>query len=391
MTPIVLTSAQVRQILLLKHGLINDHEYVGKAGVLAFLRQAGCLQFDPIDICGRNADLVLFSRVKDYQKSMLEELLYQNRLLVDQWDKVMSIYPVTDWPMMARVRQENVAEYEKNLVPYQTEINHVLERLGQEACLNASTLDLGEPVHFFTWRHRNLGRAILDYLFFKGETIIHHRDGVKRYFALARRHLDTTILDRSDPFQSESEFHKFQLKRRIAAVGLLPGGPSDAYNGLTFKTPERQKLLKELVDSHELIEVRLEGDKDTYYMDEKDLKLLDVPIVNKRLEFIAPLDNFIWDRRLIKRVFGFEYRWEIYHVPEKRHYAPYAMPILYGTDFVGQIELAVDKKKRALILKHLWLLDQDGLRHIKADLRKQLRRFQKFSACDTFIDLTDSI
>jgi uncharacterized protein YcaQ len=299
----------------------------------------------------------------------------------------MSIYPVADWPRMARVRQDNVIAYEKNLAPYQEAIDQVISRLEKEECLNASNLELGEPVHFYTWRHRNLGRAILDYLFFKGEAIIHHRDGVKRYFTLARKHLDSGILWQPDPFKSESDFHKFQLKRRIAAVGLLPGGPSDAYNGLAFKTPTRQKYLQELVASKDLIEVQIEGYKDIYYMFEEDLGLLDVPITKKRLEFIAPLDNFIWDRRLIKRVFGFEYRWEIYHVPSKRHYAPYAMPILHGTDFIGQIELAVDKKNRVLIVKNVWLSKKDGLRGIKKDLLKQLRRFQKFHGCASMIDL----
>jgi hypothetical protein len=263
--------------------------------------------------------------------------------------------------------------------------------LEQEEYLDASRLELKEPVYFYTWRHRNLGRAILDYLFFKGEAIIHHREGVKRFFTLAHKHIDAGVLEQSDPFQSESDFHKFQLKRRIAAVGLLPGGPSDAYNGLYFKTDARRRYLQELVEASELIEVKLEGYKDIYYMGGADLALLDIPITKKRLEFIAPLDNFIWDRRMIKRVFGFEYRWEIYHVPAKRKFAPYAMPILHGTDFVGQIALVVDKKKQELILKNIWWHDKHGLRTIKKDLIKQLDRFKKFHGCRSILDLTGSI
>ena len=59
---------QARQFLLLKHGLLGDYKFVGKEGILSFIRQAGCIQFDPVDVCGRNADLVLQSRIKDYQK-----------------------------------------------------------------------------------------------------------------------------------------------------------------------------------------------------------------------------------------------------------------------------------------------------------------------------------
>ena len=41
-----------------------------------FVCQAGCIQFDPVDVCGKNAELTLQSRVKGFKKSMLWELLY---------------------------------------------------------------------------------------------------------------------------------------------------------------------------------------------------------------------------------------------------------------------------------------------------------------------------
>ena len=50
--------------MLLKHGLIGNYKFSGKQGVLDFVRQVGCIQFDPIDVCGKNAELVLLSRVK---------------------------------------------------------------------------------------------------------------------------------------------------------------------------------------------------------------------------------------------------------------------------------------------------------------------------------------
>lgn len=40
------------------------------AGVCDYIRQAGCIQFDPIDVCGKNAELVLQSRVEGFTKDM---------------------------------------------------------------------------------------------------------------------------------------------------------------------------------------------------------------------------------------------------------------------------------------------------------------------------------
>jgi len=56
---ISLTIKQARQFILLKHGLLDEHRYVGKQGALEFIRETGCVQFDPVDVCGRNADIVL--------------------------------------------------------------------------------------------------------------------------------------------------------------------------------------------------------------------------------------------------------------------------------------------------------------------------------------------
>ena len=73
---ISLSNRQARQFMLLKHGLLGEYKFIGKPGALDFIRQTGCIQYDPIDICGRNAELTLQSRVKGFTKDTLDELLY---------------------------------------------------------------------------------------------------------------------------------------------------------------------------------------------------------------------------------------------------------------------------------------------------------------------------
>ena len=50
MKPYTLTNEQARNIFLLKHGLMGEYKFIGKQGVCDFIRQAGCNQFDPIDV-----------------------------------------------------------------------------------------------------------------------------------------------------------------------------------------------------------------------------------------------------------------------------------------------------------------------------------------------------
>ena len=67
-----LTRRQARRFLLLHHGLIGAYRFRGKQGAYDFVRQAGCIQFDPVDVCGKNAELVLQVRNIWYEDGVRE-------------------------------------------------------------------------------------------------------------------------------------------------------------------------------------------------------------------------------------------------------------------------------------------------------------------------------
>ena len=104
---ITITKQQAGQFILARQGLIGDYRFNGKDGAFAYVRQAGCIQYDPVDVCGKNAELTLWSRVKGFRKEMLRELLYRDRLLVDYADKELSIWPTEDWPYFSSYRERS--------------------------------------------------------------------------------------------------------------------------------------------------------------------------------------------------------------------------------------------------------------------------------------------
>ncbi len=55
--------------------------------------------------------------------------------------------------------------------------------------------------------------------------------------------------------------------------------------------------------------------------------------------------------------FAFHYRWEVYTPATKRTYGYYVLPILYGENFVGRIELRAWREQNALEIVKLWLDD----------------------------------
>ena len=70
-----ITRQQARQFILSKQGLIGQYRFIGKDGAYVYVCQAGCIQLDPFDVCGKNAELTLQSRVKNFKKTMLHDLL----------------------------------------------------------------------------------------------------------------------------------------------------------------------------------------------------------------------------------------------------------------------------------------------------------------------------
>ena len=104
-----ITREQARQFILSKQGLLGNYRFAGKGGAYDYVCQAGCIQYDPVDVCGKNAELTLQSRVKGFTKEMLADLLYRDRLLVDYADKELSILPVKDWPYFSGYRERSRA------------------------------------------------------------------------------------------------------------------------------------------------------------------------------------------------------------------------------------------------------------------------------------------
>jgi len=73
--------------------------------------------------------------------------------------------------------------------------------------------------------------------------------------------------------------------------------------------------------------------------------------------FLAPLDPLAWDRDLLLRLWGFDYRWEVYVPAAKRRWGYYVLPLLYGDRFVGRIEPRIDRATNTLRVLGVWWED----------------------------------
>lgn len=394
---LTITKQQATQFILAKQGLIGSYRFAGKEGAYDYICQAGCIQFDPVDVCGKNAELTLQSRVKGFKKSMLWELLYEDRKLVDYVDKELSIWPAQDWPYFASFRERSL-RMSDTFEGLQELKEEAVSFIREHGPVCSDTLPIEGEIYWHSSMHwsgnwhkkSQAARSVLEQLYTDGELIIHHKKGSRKYYDLAEKYLPAALLNADNPCKDEYELISWRILRRIGAVGLLWDKSSTAFLGIDLKAELRKRVLSDLSADKKIRSVMVEGIKVPFYYRIEDEVLMQEILagtadLKPRMSFIAPLDPLMWDKALILALWDFKYSWEIYTPAVKRKYGYYTLPIIYGDRFVGRIEAVPDRKEGILQVKGLWW--EPGVRQTKAlnrELERTLSRFAKFNDCESF-------
>ena len=357
---IKISNEAARNFLINYQNLNKNGNLKGSAGVVEYMNKVRCIQYDPLDVVGRNADLVLQSRITNYRSEVLFSLLYKERTLYDAPDKMISIIPTEDYPSMMRIRQKTVEQL-KDILTWRNSLaalellDEITEYIRENGPLPANKINIGEHAESGKWGHKKLSSAALDYLYHSGVLGISSKQKTHKVYDLSERLFSKEILRAKDPFKTDYDFAKWYIKRRIGAVGLVWNKNGGEWLGFYVQdTQLRTQVLKELVEEAELIELSIEGSKETFYIRKEDEILLGKPAKKNVAQFIAPLDNLIWDRGLIKELFDFEYTWEVYTPAAKRKFGYYVLPVLYKNQFIARFEPEPNRGKTPLQIKNWW-------------------------------------
>lgn len=389
-----ITIEEARRFILGKQGLLGSHRFVGKEGALQYIQQAGCIQYDPVDVCGKNAELTLQSRVKGFTRSMLADLLYVDRLLVDYSDKELSIWSREDWPYFSGYRAmskvhgagfEGIPELEARAIAF----------IREHGPVSSDTLPIEGKIYWHSsmhwsghWQNQsNAARSVLEQLYTDGVLLIHHKSGSRKYYDLAERYFSPELLNAENPCPDDMALLQWRIKRRVGAVGMLWNRRSDAWLGINMSTEQRNVAINALEADGIIVKAEVESIRSPLFFLAEDIPLMEavrqgVLDTKPRLEFLAPLDPMLWDRKLVEALWDYHYKWEIYTPVNQRKYGYYVLPILYGDKFVGRIEAAADRKAATLVVRNIWY--EDGVKQTKKLARAiegACRRLAKFNDC----------
>ena len=344
--PLTVSAAAARRFQLRALGLTRPH-----ASVAAALAHHGYVQIDPIAICGRMQDHILRNRVDDYREGDLMRHLHgadgaprapADRTAFEHHLPSTGILVALErsaWPhllsaMEARTRRAGA--WSGRLSPREQELATRIHAeitargpLGSDAVAD----DRRAPA---VWGSATLVKSTMQKLFFHGRLLIASRDRGRRLYDLPERVLPASVLAARAPDPDETRRWEILLRFRQRRLVTLKRGE------LPF--------IEDLV-----LPIRV-GDHPTLHLLKSDRSLLASEIENQNSKFenphpvrlLAPLDPLIYDRTLTRRLWDFDYTWEVYTPPAKRKRGYYALPALAGDALVGHVDPRADRERGRL-------------------------------------------
>lgn len=355
-----------------RRALVRRHFSICSGQVEAFERVRS-IQFDPISPVGCNHDLVLQARVADYQIGDWEKTAYTDRLIYDGWDKQASLIPYDGWAVR-RVFHDWADNSKQFLLEHAEAAATILKEIEEVGPMQPKDFEFQERREGWkgSWYGASLTKNVLRRLWNTGKVMTAGRRKGQHLYDLTERVVPVQFL--AEPRLSEEESIREIVMERHRAMGILrQNAPPEIWASKIYLAAVRGQAIRELVDLGEIRAVNVEGMK--LHASPAFLEELDRPSLEPRVVFVAPLDPFMWDRKMIAHLFGFDYVWEIYVPEAKRKWGYYVLPILFGDAFVGRAEFWARKGRLEI---RRWHWESEPAAAFWPALEEALRRFMAY-------------
>jgi uncharacterized protein YcaQ len=324
---------------------------------------------DSVNVLVRAHYLPLFSRLGPYDRELVDRASQRApRRLFEYWGHEASLLPVALQPLL-RWRMERVStdawgsvrriERERPEL-----ISDLLEQVSERGPVAASELAEDRPARTGPWWDWSDVKWALAWLFWTGRITTARRRNFERLYDLPERVLPKAVLAEPTPAADEAQRELV----RIASRALGVAAEADLRDYFRLPTAEAKDRIAELVEAGELAPVEVEGWGRT------PAYLAAGARIPRRVEaraLVGPFDSLIWERKRVRRLFGFDYRIEIYVPAAKRRHGYYVLPFLLGDDFVARVDLKADRAA-GLLREQARHLEDDAPAHAAEALDAEL-------------------
>lgn len=356
-----LTNQQARNIWLERQGLAALP--CGKRQTSAFAERIsalGMVQIDAIGILARAHHHIIWSRQSGYRQRHYDQLLQHRRQVFEHFSHDAVILPMTTYPYWQKQHQRRTERYRRNAWQQQKEDKKLqqllLEHIGANGAVCSRDLAAYQQGPVDKSKHawmRPRQKQALEFLWLTGSLSVSHRQNFTKYYDLTERIIPAHLLQQELDERTQIDW--------LCEQALLRLGFANATQIQRFwdacDLAEVRAWLKN--PSRPLIPVRYKDtDNNSHYAfalaaDEDSLRNSTSP--TSRLRIINPFDPMVRDRQRLQRLFGFDYRIEIY-VPEgRRRYGYYVYPLLEGNRLIGRIDVRANRQADQLETRAWWL------------------------------------
>ncbi|WP_333796227.1 winged helix-turn-helix domain-containing protein [Rheinheimera sp.] len=371
MTQLPLSPDEFRLLNLQQQGLLQKAK--GKAGTLKMIQQLGYVQIDSIHVVQRAHHHVLASRVKDYQSQWLDELLAKKQIF-EYWSHAAAYLPMADY-RFSLYRKQQLQQGKKHWFdPNHQQMHEVLARIRAEGPCKASDFTATQAKNGPWWDWQPAKQA-LEQLFMQGELMVVRRDKFQKVFDLTERVLPAG-LDCRVP--DEQEFAAYLVQKYLQSHGF--GSVAQiCYLRPGIKAAVEQRLLQQR-DAGQLVSFQHQQQRYFWQPD-----LLPPARCRRQISLLNPFDNLVIQRQRLAHWFDFEYQIEVYVPEAKRKVGYYSLPVLYGSIFIGQLDVKAERKNGLLLLQHLLLLPKVKLTaQLAQALGLALAEYCRFNQCHSW-------
>ena len=305
----------------------------------------GLLQLDSVPVVIRYQYLPLFSRLGPYRHRLLDEIAYRDDEWFEGWAHEASLLPVADEPLYRWMRERaaaggtwsglvELAEREPHYVA------DVLAEVGERGTLRAGDLSDPRPRAGVWWGSRSVGQLALDWLFRIGVVGVRRTPAFEKQFDLLERIVPASV--RAQPTPPPADAMRALLGRAGAALGVATADDLVDYHRLPKR--EAKALIGDLVEAGELVPADVEGWGVPAFRHVQARCPRSIGAVT----LLSPFDPVVWHRPRARRLFGFDYRIEIYVPPTKRRWGYYVLPLLVGDELVGRLDCKTHRARSTL-------------------------------------------
>jgi uncharacterized protein YcaQ len=302
------------------------------------------LQLDFVNVLLPAHFLMIWSRLGPYDRKRFESFLYDSGEHTEQWAHEASIVASSDWPLLAHRRrdfQQWINSPISKMSDRQAYLDSILDTVRANGATSSNDLPpVDGPKRKPGEWHRSVPRWALEYHFGQGRLAVRRRKkNFQRMYDLPERIIDERHRNQSvQRVDAEREL----LRKASKSLGIATAHDLADYYRMTVR--DAAPRLEELVEEGVLTQVSVDGWADTGYLASGAKSPRHIPGAS----LLSPFDPVVWFRPRAMRLYGFEYRIEIYVPAAKRRWGYYVLPFRNGDELTARVDLKADRKASVL-------------------------------------------